>query len=123
MSATTKLLDKWKKANSIASDNAAAIRLKIGRAAVSRWRNELGQAEVHLIAQMAQECGEDSAVWMALVESERARSAEDRKVWAALARRLGAAAAVFLMLSSVALPSTAKASQGYEELHIMRSYR
>ncbi|MEH6416216.1 DUF3693 domain-containing protein [Pseudomonas sp. CGJS7] len=121
MSATLKLLEKYRAAGSIPSDNAAAIALGIHRATVSGWRKQGKQAEPHVIAAMAKAIGQEPGGWLALIESERARSSEDKKVWAALARQLGAAAAVVLMLSSVALPSTANASQGFDQLHIMRS--
>lgn len=94
MSATTQLLDKYKDSRSLPSDNASAIALGIHRATVSGWRQRGTQAEAHVIAQMAKEIGEDAGRWLALVESERARSDADRKAWAAVARKLGAAAAV-----------------------------
>ncbi|MDG2518414.1 hypothetical protein [Lysobacter soli] len=94
MTSTIKLLDQWKAAKGITSDNAAALALEVSRQAASRWRNGLAQAEPHTIARMAREIGQDAGAWMALVEAERAKSAEDRKAWIALARQLGAAAAI-----------------------------
>lgn len=94
MTSTIKLLDRWKASQGIASDNAAALALEVSRQAASRWRNGLAQAEPHTIARMAKDIGEDPGAWMALVEAERAKSSEDRKAWMALARQLGAAAAV-----------------------------
>lgn len=46
------------------------------------------------MALMARDCGDDPFVWIALVEAERARTTDDRRTWAELAKRLGAAAAV-----------------------------
>lgn len=94
MSATLKLLDKYKETRSIPSDNAAAIALGIHRATVSGWRRGGKQAEPHVVAAMAKAVGEEAGGWLALIESERARTEADRKTWAAVARQLGAAAAV-----------------------------
>ena len=99
MSATTTLLDRWKAAKHVASDNAAALALNITRQAVSRWRNELSQAEPALVWQMAEEAGEDAGAWLALVESERARSEADRAAWRNIAKRLGAAAATLAVVA------------------------
>lgn len=129
MSATLKLLDKYRETRSIPSDNAAAIALGIHRATVSGWRKQGKQAEAHVIAAMAKAIGQEAGGWLALIESERARSNEDRKVWAALARQLGAAASVTLMLFAVSLPSPAKSRQVASiaeaepatQLHIMRN--
>lgn len=94
MSATITRLDKFKETRSLPSDNAAALALGIHRATVSGWRKRGTQAEPHVIAQLAAAIGEEPGAWLALVESQRARSDADRKAWAAVARRLGAAAAV-----------------------------
>lgn len=98
MSATTELLDKFKKAKSLATDMAAADYLGIGRAAVSAWRTVGKQAGAGSIARMCDATGEDAGAWLARVESERAKSQEDRKVWATLAKRLGTAAAILLTI-------------------------
>lgn len=127
MTATRILLDRWKAAKSIPSDNAAALELGITRQAVSRWRQTPTQAEPNLVARMAHDLGDDAGKWLALVESERARSDADRKVWAALARQLGAAAT----LAAVALlpfpgnatsrvSSTENALTGYTLCEVLR---
>jgi hypothetical protein len=54
----------------------------------------VSQATPAVISVMATQTGEDAGYWMALVESERARTDADRKAWARIARRFGAAAAV-----------------------------
>ena len=111
MSATTRLLDKYQETRSLPSDNAAAIALGIHRATVSGWRQRGTQAEAHVIAQMAHAIGDDPGKWLALVESERARSDADRKAWAAVARQLGAAAV--LALCAVAPTLIAALSTAY----------
>lgn len=109
MSATIRLLDKFKETRSLPSDNAAAIALGIHRATVSGWRQRGTQAEPHVIAHMAKAVAEDAGGWLALVESERARTDADRKAWAAVAKQLGAAAVLAIV---ALLPGFAKASTG-----------
>lgn len=126
MNATNKLLDKWIEWRSLklgADFRQAAIARELGvrSTSISNYRAGTSQAAPHVISKMARDLGENEAAWMALVESERAKDAEDRKTWARLARQLGAAAAVFLMLSSVALPAPANTGEGYGEVGIMRS--
>lgn len=94
MTAAIELLDKYKQTRSIASDNACAKALGVTRAAVSAWRNGLRHPESNVIAQLATGVGEDVGYWLARIEAERARTPEAAKPWAALARRLGHAAAV-----------------------------
>ena len=121
MSATTKLLDLFRDQRELTSDNAAAIALGVHRATVSGWRQRGTQAEPHVIAKMAAAINQDAGGWLALVESERARSDDDRKAWVAVARRLGAAAALFL---AVALPISEAHASVAEQQHaggIMRS--
>ena len=98
MSATINLLDKYKKVCSLASDNAAAERLHVGRAAVSKWRNGNGHPDAGSVERMCQATGENLAHWLPLIEAERARTPEARKVWL----RLAQAAAVIAL--TVGLP-------------------
>jgi hypothetical protein len=121
MSATTELLDAWKATRGVISDNAAAGLLGVGRAAISRWRNTPGQAEAHLIARMARECGQEPGGWLARVEAERAKSDPDRKAWTSVARKFGAAAAFALCAVAVPLSagiSSASAVAHYAALHL-----
>jgi hypothetical protein len=93
MQATIKLLDKYRETCSLASDNACAASLHVGRAAVSKWRNGLGHPDADSVARMCEATGEPLAHWLPLIEAERARTPEARKVWLRLAQ---AAAAVAL---------------------------
>ncbi|KRC33947.1 MULTISPECIES: DUF3693 domain-containing protein [unclassified Lysobacter] len=111
MSATTRLLDAWKKAKNIDSDNAAAITLGLTRSAVSEWRLNGVQGRAGVIARMAKDLSEDEAAWLALIESERARTDADRKAWAAVARRLGAVAAALVLAIALMMPVGAQAAQ------------
>lgn len=105
MSATLELLERYKAAHGITSDNAAALSLGLKRQTVSGWRKLGKQAEAHVIARMARALGEDALRWLALVESERAHSEADRKTWVEVARRFGAiasVAAVALLVGGIA---------------------
>ncbi|AHX16275.1 hypothetical protein CH75_09200 [Dyella jiangningensis] len=86
MTATIDLLDQYIKARSLTSDNAAAKSLGIGRAAVSKWRNGLGHPDADNVATMCAATGQAIAHWLPLIEAERARNPEARKVWLRLAQ-------------------------------------
>lgn len=79
MSATIRLLERWKTALRITSDNAAALELGIGRAAISRWRSDDTNAEPALIARMANDLKADPAPWILAAEAEKQKP-ESRKV-------------------------------------------
>jgi transcriptional regulator with XRE-family HTH domain len=92
MNASIRLLDKYKAAGSLASDNACAGALGVGRAAVSKWRNGTGHPEADLVEKMCEATGEPLAHWLPLIESERARSPGARKAWLRLAQAAAALA-------------------------------
>ncbi|MGN6236985.1 DUF3693 domain-containing protein [Dyella sp.] len=113
MSNTTTLLDKYKKACSLASDNACAVKLGVTRATVSRWRNDLGHPEADSIEAMCTATGEPVARWLPLIEADRARSPAARKVWLKLAQ----------VAASMLLVVTAAASQRVEAHTISTGFR
>lgn len=130
MTATIELLDAFKRAKHIDSDNAAAKLLSVTRASVSGWRNGLSAPKPHTVADMCEGIGADVAPWLARVEAERAHSSADRKVWASLARRLGAAAAVAAVALVAGFGSSTKAhANGFQAapetsgVYIMRNWR
>jgi len=117
MSASITLLDKFKKANGITSDNACANALGVGRAAVSRWRNGDGHPDADLVAVMCDKTGENLAHWLPLIEAERARTPEVRKVWLRLAQ---AAAVIALAVNvSPAHAGTSSSAHNPGTLYIM----
>ena len=103
MNSTNNLLRAWMDAHNHISQSDAARALGIKPAAVNNWTRGISQAAPHLVARMAKEIGEDPGKWLALVESERSRDAEDRRTWAALAKQLGAAAVVVLAVAHPAV--------------------
>lgn len=122
MNSVALLLDKCKTANSLASDNAFAARFHVSRQVVHKWRHGDQMPSDEHIAQIARCAGEDPGEWLVRIRAEKA-SGEAAKAWAALARRLGAAAAV-AAVALMSLPATVKA-QGMDAtgVYIMRTVR
>lgn len=102
MNATIKLLDKYREACSLNSDNAVAVKLGISRSAVSLWRGGKGHPEADSVEKMCEASGENIARWMPLIESERARSPGARKAWLRLAQ-LAAGVALGVSFSHLAV--------------------
>jgi hypothetical protein len=124
MPTTLDLLDRYKKAREITSDNACAADLGITRATVSRWRNQLGHPEADTVSIMCERIGEPVARWLPLIEAERARTPEAKKVWLRLAQM---AAAITLTIGVFAPHSahaeTVTTSRNQPTLYIMSNCR
>lgn len=124
MNASLDLLDRYKKAKNVGSDNAAAEALGITRATVSGWRHEKSHPDAESVARMCEATGENVAHWLPLIEAARARTPEARKVWLRLAQM---AAAVALTVGVATPPSTAHAetqnrAHNSGTLYIMSNY-
>ncbi len=107
MSATIDLLDKYKKACTLGSDNACAASLGVSRSAVSLWRNTKGHPEADTVERMCAATGEPVARWLPLIEAERARTPEARKAWLRLAQ-IAAAVAMTVGLTAHTSPAHAE---------------
>jgi len=92
MSALTDLLNQAVQKCDPNNDAALAARLGVSRSAVSLWRKGEGIREKHL-TQLIALVGADPEIAV-MVLREQATTHAERAVWGALARRLGAAAAV-----------------------------
>ena len=90
MNASLQLLDRFKRAKGLAADNAAAEALGITRATVSGWRHEKSHPDAESVARMCEATGDSLAHWLPLIEAERARNPEARKVWLRLAQMAAA---------------------------------
>lgn len=112
MNATMQLLRLWMATQGHITQSDAARALGVKPAAVNNWTRGISQAAPHLVERMAKDLGENPGRWLAQVESERSKDADDRRTWAALAKQLGAAAAVVL---AVALPYDATATETQAE--------
>ena len=98
------LFDKYKQRLNIESDNAAALKLGVSRQCTSKWRNGEAHPDAESVAAMCDATGENLAHWLPLIEADRARNPEARKVWL----RLAQTAAIALVAWSIT-PSTTKA--------------
>ena len=106
MNAGLTLLDRYKKAKGIGADNAAAIELGLTRATVSGWRHGKSHPDAESVSVMCEGAGESVAHWLPLIEADRARTPEARKVWLRLAQM---AAAITLTVGVFGPHSTAHA--------------
>ncbi|WP_266182145.1 DUF3693 domain-containing protein [Dyella humicola] len=86
MNATIKLLDKYADACSIKQDKDLAAKLRVTKQAVSGWRTARSHPDADSVARMCEATGESIAHWLPLIEAERARNPEARKVWLRLAQ-------------------------------------
>lgn len=112
---TTRLLDRWKAARGITSDNAAAQALGISRQAVSRYRKGAAQADVEIAARMAEDLGLDTLGTLAAIQADR----ETRPGAAAVWRRYGKGAFMALALGlSVGLSSPGNAMREVGQMDI-----
>lgn len=85
------LLDNYKKARSIRSDNALSVELDVSRQVVSQWRAGDSYPSPERIAQIAEAASLDAGAWVLAVQNERAGGAERRALRSVL-KRLGVAA-------------------------------
>lgn len=92
MNATNKLLDKYALACSTAMDKDLAAKLRVTKQAVSNWRKGNAHPDAESVARMCEATGEQIAHWLPLIEAERARTPEARKVWLRLAQMAAAVA-------------------------------
>ena len=103
MSATIKLLDKYRKTCLTPSDNAIAVSLGLSRTAVSRWVNGAAHPDAEHIEKMAQAIGEEPGPWLVAIQAERTHGDKNKKAWLRLAATLGTT----LALATVIVPSHA----------------
>lgn len=92
------LLDKYRKACSIASDNALGADLGITRQSVFQWRKGLAWPGDEHVVRMANKIGETPEGWLAAIHADRTSDKVAKKVWLQAAQRLGYAAAITLAI-------------------------
>lgn len=105
MSHVEKLLDKAAHKCERPSYRALAERMGVTSASLSQFK--LGQVPMpdERIVQAAKIAGEDPDLWLLIVKAEQTQG-EAGKVWARLARKFGAAAAIFLCVVSMPTPAS-----------------
>lgn len=121
MNSAINLLDKYKKACSIASDNACAGSLGVSRQAVSKWRNGENHPDADVVEKMCEATGEPLARWLPLIEAERARSPGARRAWLRLAQVAATLAGIYIV-SQHGLDMHEAALFGMAQVDIMRNY-
>lgn len=128
MTIATELLDRWKKAQGIESDNAAAIKLRVTRSAISSWRQIGKKPEAATVKRMAEDLGEDPTGYVLMIESEKQKSADSKRAMVELARKFGPFAACILLYfahtsTSSAAITVPSGSDGYTnpEFYISRT--
>ncbi|WP_342315423.1 hypothetical protein [Lysobacter sp. FW306-1B-D06B] len=93
MTVAAQLLDKAKERRSIPTDMALAARVGRSRQAVAQWRSGAKHPEDDMICELARLAEVDPAPYLVAAAAERSHGVA-AKTWAALARQLGAAAAI-----------------------------
>lgn len=126
MNAVAQLMDLAKARKGIETDMALAERLGRSRQTTSHWRNGVKCPEDDQVMELAKLAAEDPAPWLVAVQAQRSTGSA-AATWAALARKLGAAAAVLLYIGAMT-PSPAAAQTLVFEgnspgLYIMSSLR
>lgn len=102
------LLDKARAKRGIPTDMALGERIGKSRQVISQWRAGSTWPEEDMVVKLAEMAGDEPAQWLVAIKAVRSDGAA-AKVWASLAKRLGAVAAVLLV---AALPFGAQAKAG-----------
>ena len=108
MSSAIELLECFKTAKGITSDNGAAIALGTGRQTVSNWRTGSNHPSPAMIEKMAEGARENALKWALRIEAERTKSSADRKAWLRWSQRV---AAVTLALAAMTAPAVLAAAR------------
>lgn len=112
---TTALLDRWKRAQGLGSDYAAAKALGVSQGTLSNWRHGRSHADVELAAKMAEALGLDTLGTLAAIQADR----ETRPGAAAVWRRYGKGAFMALALGvSVGVSSPGNAMREVGQMDI-----
>lgn len=108
MTATTELLDMYRRARELKSDNAAALSLGVKRQTINNWRMRGSQGEPHLIERMCDAIGEDPGPWLLRALAEQSPASANKQVWQRLTQRLGYAVTAAVALAVAALDAVAE---------------
>jgi transcriptional regulator with XRE-family HTH domain len=103
MSSINILLDKYRKAKNLSSDNACAESLGLHRASISEWRRgKSWPSEAHIV-EIANAAGEDAGLWLVSISAERASPGAVQREWVRLASRFAAAASIAVVFFGMCL--------------------
>ena len=99
MDAKNALLDKARATCSRPSDLALAEKLGVSRSSVSHWRSGKEPLSDERIAQLAKLANEPGGKWLVAIRAQQT-TGEAHRAWEQLARQLGMAASVAMMLGA-----------------------
>lgn len=116
MTPTIKLLDKFFISCSAKNDSDVARALRRSPQAVNGWRKGTAHPDAESVERMCTATGESLAHWLPLIESERARNPEAKRVWL----RLAQAAAVVVLAFGLDV-HTAKAGPSQDGLNFAKN--
>lgn len=128
MSATIKLLDKYKQVCSLSSDSACADSLGVTRGAVHLWKKGSSHPDAVSVEKMCNAIKEPLRSWLPLIEAERAHSPAAKKVWLRLAQAAAAVAlTIGVMPTHAAAVETLRAAalsgpHDFAPVYIMRNW-
>lgn len=108
MSIMAGLLDAYRKAQNLSSDNALSAELGVTRQTVSQYRNGSAYPDQERFISICDGAGLDAGAWLAAMQAERA-SGDTRARWLEAAKKLGYAAAIILAVYT-AIPQSAVAA-------------
>ena len=86
MNNSNQLLDLYSRKLSLETNQAIADKLGVKRPTVSMWKSETSHPNAAAVEAMCKATGEPIAKWLPLIEAERCRTPDDRKVWLRLAQ-------------------------------------
>jgi transcriptional regulator with XRE-family HTH domain len=120
MNSSNRLVEIYRQKLSLKTNQAIADKLGVRQPTVSMWLNEKSHPNAEAIETMCKATGESLAHWLPLIESERARTAGDRKAWLRLAQ---AAAAIFTAAIAIKYGADAHAISAFalSPVYIMRN--
>jgi transcriptional regulator with XRE-family HTH domain len=119
MSATIKLLDKYKQVCSLSSDSACADSLGVTRGAVHLWKKGSSHPDAVSVEKMCNAIKEPLRSWLPLIEAERAHSPAAKKVWLRLAQ---AAAGVVMAISFGLLNVQTAHAEGQPQFRVIGAH-
>lgn len=116
MTPTIKLLDKFFQACSAKNDSDVARALRRSPQAVNGWRKGTAHPDAESVERMCSATGESLAHWLPLIESERARNPEAKRVWLRLAQAAAVVVLAFGLDVHTANASPAKDGKNFAEI-------
>lgn len=116
--AKIQLVDKAITMCSPSNSSALAIRLRVSRQLVSKWRTGESPMADERVTEIARIARVDPLPWLAAIRAEES-GGETQRAWREAAKRLGWAACLMLMLGGGSARAAELTQAGLSELRIM----